>query len=44
MSVMPNVIVWAWFDPWPKRFGQWLNKPMTIDLLESGFVAEHSMS
>ena len=38
------VIVRAHFDPQPKRFGQWPNKLITIDLLESGFVTERSMS
>ena len=37
-------IVRVRFDPQPKRFGQWPNKPTTIDLLEIGFVTERSMS
>ena len=37
-------IVRARFDPQPKRFGQWPNKPTTIDLLESGLDNERSMS
>ena len=32
------------FDPYPKRFGQWPNKPKTINLLESELVNERSMS
>ena len=37
-------IVRARFDPQPKRFGQWPNKPTTIDLLEIEFITERSMS
>ena len=37
-------IVRARFDPQPQRFGQWPNKPTTIDLLESGFVTKRSIS
>ena len=31
-------------DPRPKWFGQWPNKPRTMNLLESRPVTEHLMS
>ena len=34
----------ATIDSQPKRFRQWPNRPMKIDLLESVFVTERSMS
>ena len=38
------VSVRAQVNPQPKRFGQWPNKPTTMNLLKSGFDIGHLMS